>query len=204
MNEAEQRVLQMLEEGLITAEEASNLLAALGPGEKAKLVGGDAVVVQDRAPAEPKGPPPELQRYRRMWAIPLFIAVGSLILSGLGLFLMYQSAEDVAALGFLCVWSIFLLALAGTALFLVARRAPWLYVHIEEREGRRINFAIPVPWSLIGWIVRLSRPFVPGEQMVHVETAATIASTMKGNPSADPIIVDVDDEDGDRVQIYIG
>jgi hypothetical protein len=204
MSEAEQRILQMLEDGIISAEEANNLLTALGPGERAELVGGDPVVVRDPASDGPKGPPPDLKRFRRLWGIPVFIAVGSLILSGLGLVLMYLSARDVAALGFLCVWSIFLLALATTALFLVARRAPWLYVHIEEHEGTRINFAIPVPWGLIGWMVRVSRPFVPAEQMVHLETAAAIAMTMRDNPNADPIIVDVDDEDGDKVQVYIG
>lgn len=207
MDEAEQRILRMVEEGVISAEEANNLLAVLGPDDSVGQVAGEAVVVPDivaerkeDAPAIPPG----LARIRRLWAIPLFIAAGSLLLSGAGLILMYQATANVAAFGFLCVWSIFIVA--GLLLFalLMTRRGAWLYVHVEQRHGNAINVGFPVPLRLFGWAAGVARPFVPARQSAQLDTAVTFVKALQDDPARQPIVVDVDDEDGDKVQVYLG
>ena len=203
MSEEQKRILNMLAQGSITADEAHELLSALGSA-------GDADDTGDLALPDPKSESekieeiqPGLQRFRRLWRIPFYIAAGALLLSGLGLVLMYQSTADVAAIGFLCIWCIFLLASLATLFALLARRSAWLYLRVEETNGDRFAFGMPMPLNLVGWSLRIAAFFVPSKQLGHLETAATFVDAMRDDPDADPLFIDVDDED-EKVQIYIG
>ena len=136
MSEAEDQILKMLEEGKITSEEANKLLAVLGPEQSVGTVAGDVVVtdIPEYDTGETQTETPDYSRFRRFWRIPFVIAAGSLLLSGLGLAFMYQADERIAALGFLCIWSIFVLAFVATILILLSRRAPWLHVRVQEQD----------------------------------------------------------------------
>ncbi len=132
MGEAEKQILKMLEEGRLTAEEADKLLTAVGPEHEVTNVAGETILTPVIDSDGLNQPPINADRFRnRFWRIPFFIALGSLILSVIGLTLMYQSAGQVALIGFLCVWSIFRLAIMATALLLLIRKAPWLHVRIQ-------------------------------------------------------------------------
>lgn len=206
MSEAHDQILKMVEEGTITAEEADRLLAALGPEQSMEAGASDLVVTgsPSSGPAASAGRPPDYSRFRRYWRIPFIIAAGSLFLSGLGLAFMYQAEEGVATLGFMCIWSIFLLAFLATILILLARRAPWLHVRIQEKDGRRFAISMPLPMRLASWVLNFVRYFVPQEQAMHVDAAAAFVNAMQENPGQEPIVIDVDDDDGDKVEIYIG
>jgi hypothetical protein len=78
-----------------------------------------------------------------------------------------------------------------------------MYLRVEENDGSRFAFGMPLPLNLAGWIIRIARPFVPKDQAGHLDTAAAFVSVMREDPGADPIFIDVEDED-DKVQIYIG
>ena len=205
MGEAEKQILQMLEEGRITAEEANQLLSAIGPDQEVGEVSGEAVlkpVIDSEAGTEP---PLNTDGFRnRFWRIPLLIALGSLLLSAIGLTLMYQAAGQVAFIGFLCVWSFFLLALLASVFLLLIRKAPWLHVRIQEQDGQRFAISLPLPLSLANWGIRAARYFVPQDQVAYLETAGAFIDEMKNSPEREPIIIDVDDDDGDKVQVYIG
>jgi len=216
MGEAEERMLKMLEDGLITAGEADNLLRALDTGWSANALTRDVPVpgegtkagfYESGAYSETAGTrdaPPEMDRFRRLWPMPFFIATGSLLLSGLGLLLMYQAAGEVALIGFLCLWSIFVIAFLAVVLVLLARRAPWLHVRVQEKDGRRIAISLPLPLHLANWGLNLAKYIMPKEQSVYLKTAAVFVDEMKRNPDQEPIIIDVDDDDGDKVQLYFG
>lgn len=206
MSEAEDQILKMLEEGRITAEEADKLLSALGPEQSVGIVGGDAVL-SSPMPPEPEDSHidrPDFDRFRGLWFIPFIIAAGSLLLSGLGLAFMYQADESIATLGFLCIWSIFLLAFLATFLLLLARRAPWMHLRVQEKDGRRIAISLPLPLGLAHWILGIARNFVPKEQAMHLDTADAFVTAIREDPDREPIIIDVDDDDGDKVELYIG
>jgi hypothetical protein len=83
-------------------------------------------------------------------------------------------------------------------------RSAWLYVRIEEKDAPRLEFALPMPLSLVNGLLRLTRPFVPADQAQHLDTAATLVRTLREDPNHQPIVIDVNDPDGDRVEIYIG
>lgn len=206
MSEAQDQILKMLEEGKITAEEADKLLTVLGPEQNVGTVAGDAVVTDlpQSKPDQSPGEAIDYTRFGNMWRIPFFIAAGSLLISGLGLAFMYQADERVATLGFLCIWSIFIIAFAATILMLMARRAPWLHVRVQERSGRRIAISLPLPLHLAGWILGLARYVIPKNQAMQLDTASAFVAAMREDPDQDPIIINVDDDDGDKVEVYIG
>jgi hypothetical protein len=206
MSEAEDQILKMLEDGRITAEEADQLLSALGPEQSVGIVAGDAVISSPVPPEleDSQGDRPDFDRFRGLWLIPFIIAAGSLLLSGLGLAFMYQADESIAALGFLCIWSIFLLAFVATILLLLARRAPWMHLRVQEKDGRRIAISLPLPLGLAHWILGVARNFVPKEQAMHLDTADAFVTAIREDPDREPIIIDVDDDDGDKVELYIG
>ena len=208
MGQAEQQILQMLSEGVISAEEAGKLLEALKtPAPEPSFYDvnptQDEVLEGEIITPLSTTPPPELSRYRRFWLIPFLIAVGSILLSGMGLFLLYQ-AENPAFLGFLCLWPIFNAALLAAVLLILAQRSTWLYLNVEEQSGTRIRLAFPLPLSLVNWVVRIVRPLVPSGWIMHLETAASLANMMQDGPGREPIFIDVGDESGDKIQIYIG
>ena len=41
-------------------------------------------------------------------------------------------------------------------------------------------------------------------QAAYLETASAMVTALKDDPEAVPIVIDVDEEDGDKVQIYFG
>lgn len=204
MGEAEDRILEMLAEGTITAEEAEELLAALTTDDQEEPGSSgitEGVEIQD---AKPHTPPPDLSRFRRWWRIPLFIAAASAIISGAGLVLMYQASDQIAVLGFMCIWSIFIIALFTTVILLITRRSTWFYINVDEMDGSHFTFGMPMPLGWVNWIIKGARPFVPNKQAAHLETAGAFVTAMKDDPEAMPIVIDVDEEDGDKVQIFIG
>jgi len=222
MGEAEDRILEMLSEGTITAEEAEELLAVLDSDDLEEPTSAgviEGVEVQD---AKPHSAPPDLSRFRRWWRIPLFIAAISAVISGAGLVLMYQAGDQIAVFGFMCIWSIFIagdqiavfgfmciwsifiIALFTTVILLITSRSTWFYINVEEKDGSHFTFGMPMPLGWVNWIVKVARPFVPQRQAAHLETAGAFVSAMKDDPEAMPIVIDVDDEDGDKVEIFIG
>ncbi len=206
MSEAQNHILKMLEDGKITAEEADKLLAVLGPEQSAATVAGDPVITDlpqsetDQTHSEPV----DYARFGHMWRVPFLIAAGSLLLSGLGLALMYQADQRVATLGFLCIWSIFVLAFVATILIVLARGAPWLHVRVQEQDGRRIAVSLPLPLHFAGWILGLASYVLPKNQAIHLETASAFVAAMREDHDQEPIIINVDDDDGDKVEVYIG
>ena len=204
MGEAEDRVLDMLSEGTISAEEAEELLSVLasddqvGPSSAGAIEG---IEVQD---AKPHTPPPDLSRFRRWWRIPLLIAAVSAVISGVGLVLMYQASDQIAVFGFMCIWSMFIIALFTTVILLLTSRSTWFYINVEERDGSHFTFGMPMPLGWVNWLVKVARPFVPSQQAAHLDTASAFVSAMKDDPEAMPIVIDVDEEDGDKVEIFIG
>jgi len=204
MSEAEDQILNMLSEGKITAEEANTLLSALESDRAAGIIAGDPVLTSQVVSDADQNIPPDMSRFQRFLRIPLVIAAGSLLLSGLGLALMYQAAGQVALIGLLCIWSIFILALLVTLTIFFARRAAWLHVRIQEKNGRRLAISLPLPLRLANWVLSIARYYVPKEQVVYLQTAAVFVDEMRRNPDQEPIIINVDDDDGDKVQVFIG
>ena len=203
-DEARQKLLQMLQDGKLTAEETSELLAAL---ESAPASPTDSTEPALTGDVIQPGQAPDLDRFRRFWQYPFFIALAALILVGLGLRSLYQSSEGAITFWFVCLLSVFILTFLLTALAFTSRRSPWLHVRIREKEGRKFAISLPLPFGLAQWGIRIAKGFVPDAEQANLEVAAEFISAAQANlkdPKAEPLVLNVNDEDGDQVQVFIG
>ena len=200
MNEERENILQMLQDGTITTEQAMELLDALATASSSQPpLSGDIM--------EPYEPPPNMNKYRRFWRIPFFISLAFLVFFGLWLYVIYQTNEGTITLGFVFVWSLFMLAFLAVVLAFFSRRAAWLHVRVKEKDGRNINISLPLPLRLAQWGIRIADRFVDEQTQGHLFMASqfiTAAQETMREPDAEPLMIDVDDDDGDHVQVYIG
>jgi hypothetical protein len=200
MSETRKQILQMLQNGTLSTEQALALLEAVDEGEEPEVVHSGEVI-------DPAAPPPDMARFRRFWQIPFFITLGFLLMIGLWLRSLYQASEGSLSLGIACLGSLFVLAFGLTAVAFMSRRSTWLHVRVKERGGKRIAISLPLPLGLASWGLELARSFTPAEQRQNLDMAADFlagAKTQLNDLASDPVMINVEDKDGDHVQIFIG
>lgn len=197
MNDEQDKVLTMLEDGTINADQANELLSALESEE-------DGMVVT--AVTESSGDIPDMDRYRRFWVAPFVVLSAMTTLLALWLRALSTNRKNRLPFGLVIVFSMFLFSLGLAILMFMSRKSTWVHVRIQEEGGTNIAISMPLPLSWASWVLDYARQFVEGEALDNLEMAATaIAAAQESfnDPSADPIMITVDDEDA-RVQVYIG
>jgi len=213
--EARRRILQMLEDNVIDASEASQLIHALGQGGALPDEDEKASIAQTTDyPAESveigsaeASDAPDMGSFRRAWQTPFMLAVALLVATGLWLGSAYARHAGQVTVGMVCAWTSFILAGFAVLLAFWARSARWLQVRVQEKEGRRINISLPVPIRLARWGIGVAQTYVDAETRGQLELAQSLIDVFDeemGKPDARPLLVDVNDEDGDKVQVYIG
>jgi len=198
MEEERLRILEMVGAGEITAEQASELLAALNTAEAQELQTEEA-----GSAMSPNLPPAELRenRWARFWIYPLMAGGVVLILGALIMGLVYSTG---AARGWrVCGWLPMILGLGVMLIAWWTRSATWLHLRVSEEDGHNVAFSFPLPLTLAAWVLRLAQPFVP--QLKDTGVDDLIIALRQGKSRNEPLFIDVeDDEKGERVEIYIG
>lgn len=217
MSDERMQILRMIEEKRITPQEGIELMEALSGVAEESWEKGDAMgegetasspFIADTPSEESELPeeatpaytaPPDWVGFRHLWLIPL---AGGGVLSAVGL----GTAAIVHVISpgsffLVCGLMPFLLGLATIVLAFWSRTARWLHVRI--RGEQRISLGFPLPLRLTAWILRLVRPYVP--QLEETGLDEVILSLDEGLGGEGGFYVDVqDDDDGERVQVYIG
>jgi hypothetical protein len=212
-------ILDMIENGKITAEEGLGLLQALSasesrfPEEESLLLTGsnvdEAASGTDSASPEPQisaeqphAVPPVAAGWRDWWQYPLWAGV---VITVIGALLMYwaQTAYGLGLL-FLCSWLPFLAGIFLMALAWQSRTQRWVHLRVEQKPGdwpRR--FAISIPVAPLAWFVRTFKSRIPSLQEPSVDA---LLRALEENTSPDnPLFIDVEEgEHGERVQIFVG
>jgi len=207
MSEERRHILQMIQDGTLSAEEAMDLLAALDEDDGEVDTAVDVVYSQPLEGDILETNPPNMEKYRNFWKLPFIIALAFLLITGLWLRSLYQSSEGAINFGFICVWSFFMLAFVVTLLAFFSRRAAWLHVRVKEKKGKRIAISMPLPLGLASWGIKIAHGFVDEKTQAHLNMASEFIGAAKEElkrPDAQPLLIDVDDEDGDQVQVFIG
>jgi hypothetical protein len=193
------RILQMVRDGKITIDDAEALLDALDAKDTLRH---DAPEKRKPKPKPKREAAPDMARFRRYWDYPFI--VGLLILGLAGL----CATNTSVLLLDLCGWSVFalggLIALGGW----LSQWSPWAHVRIRERDGDRIAFSVPLPLRLVGSLVKGARRvafrFVDDDTAENLDTAASFLMMAEGLSFDQPLEVEVDEEDGDHIQVFIG
>ena len=207
-SEERKKILQMVEEGKITAEQAASLMRAL----EADQTEAEAEVIQPEPPPGPAGSEtsaPEFEEVKaraRRWAlIPLWTGIAVTVFSAWGI---YAILNDFGT----SYWWICLLfpLFIGILLIAISAGGPgtrWLYVNVDRRYARdwprTITFGFPLPLGLTSWFLRNFGHTIHGLDETNVDDIIQILDAT--GTSDGPLIVNVnDDDEGEHVQVYIG
>lgn len=199
------QILQMIEDGKITAAEGLRLLAALGVPLKAGEPAQPAAPTEPAAPAEPPAPAEPLSRVgQHLWMIAL---VPGVVVFIIGSWLMYLALERYGlGFWFMCAALPALIGLGGIALAWAVRQSRWIHLRIDTAsdEGpRHIRISLPLPVKVIAFFIRLFRPIVPKFRETAVDELL-LAIDESVTPDS-PLTIDVDETSGgERVKLVIG
>lgn len=202
MSDSKEHILQMLQDGAISAEEADRLLTAIDGDTDIP----DAAPVDERIPDEPLpgGNLPHITDFREGWRVPFFSGLFMAALSARQIMRLRKKEGFFNSLGRGFHGLMFAVAGFGALIALWSRDARWLRVKIEEKDGNRIDISLPVPIHLAGWLMRTARPYVDAETAEQFDTALEVLQAMQDEmdrPDGQPIMIDVHDE-GSHVQVY--
>ncbi len=215
VNQAERKVLDMVEQGQISAEEGLRLINAMGgQGEKplestdSEASSADQKLIEikaEEAAARPQIPQEELDRMKhlkRWWVLPF--AVG-LVITTLGAIWMYMGYTAKGfGFGFWLAWIPFLLGIFITAVSYQSSHGVWLHVRIKQKPGespQRIVISLPIPLSLTRWVISTFGDRIPG---LKDQPVSEYSEILKGISPEDPFYVHVDEGDGEEVEVFIG
>jgi hypothetical protein len=194
----ESSILDRIACGEITAQDALRQLDAAPAALTAPETAGAFAGGTSAAPP----PAPDIESWKRWWQIPLAAGVAVIVASSA---LMY-SALVASGVGFwfLCATVPFALGVALAALAWGSRSSRWLHVRVKTGQAswpRSIAISVPIPIRLTAWALRTFRPDIPPLRGTSLdELILALESTSPGAP----LYVDVDEGDGERVQVFIG
>jgi hypothetical protein len=201
MPETKEQILQMLEDGAITAEEANRLMAAIEESEAASRA--EAMAPPSDAPPIPADLP-HVSDFRDNWQVPFIGALIGLAVTGRKLVRARRKEGFFARLATPFYWLGFFAAGAVGLLSLWSRDARWLYLDIETEDGNTVKLTLPVPVQMLTWILSRVQPLADGEDAAQLGAVLDFFNAMQDqfdSPEGDPIFLDINDE-GNRVKIY--
>jgi hypothetical protein len=207
-SEERKKILQMLEEGRISAEQAATLMRALEADADAVQAEVEILEMGTGAGDERRDAPrfEEVKARARHFAmIPLWIGVFISVLSAWGLYSVQRSAG--VNFWFFCLLVPLLLGVLLIALGAGSQNSKWLYVNVDRRNAqdwpRNITLGFPLPLGLTAWFLRTFGNNIRGMRNTNVDEIIQILDAT-GKSDAPLIINANDNEDGEHVQVYIG
>ncbi|MFZ6030462.1 MAG: SHOCT-like domain-containing protein [Chloroflexota bacterium] len=231
-------ILEMLDRGQITAEQALALIQALDAGAAGESlpagvpfppVSPEAESDPDAQPSSPlpdaEAPAPAVEvfapepedapeapaagqvytpsgRFRSFWLIPLWMGAAITVLGGLLMYLAWQASGF--GFWFACAWFPFALGVLALIFAWLARGMPWLHLRVRRSQGEgphNIVISFPLPLRLAGWGLRTFGQRIPGMERTNVDE---IIVALEHISPETPFCVEVDEGDGEHVEIYIG
>ena len=206
--EARKKILQMVADGKISAEQAATLMRALD----ADVVEEEIEVIQT-APGKSSESTdaPEFEeiksRARRFALIPLWIGVFVTVFSAWIIYSIQQNGGT--SFWFYCMVLPLMFGILLITLGAGGRSSRWLYVDVDRRNAkagdgpRRITLGFPLPLGFIAWFFRTFGSNFQGMRGGRVEGIIQILNATKD--SNEPFIVNVNDrDDGEHVRVFIG
>ena len=199
--EERRKILQMVADGKINAEEAATLMRTLEESAEAEM----DVLEADSGSGGAGSGAAEFDQVReraKLFAlIPLWSGV---ILTVFSAWWMYSIQQNAGLnFWFFCVFMLFLL---GVLLIAMSGSSRWLYVNVDRSQRadwpKNITIAFPLPLGLVGWFLKNFGSHIEGLKKTTIDEVLMAVST--ANLVTEPLIIHVDDDGGERVQVFIG
>ena len=216
MNEERQKIMQMVQDGAISTEEAYKLLRAIDDDE-AEAVDeraerrediGEAAST-DHSQSTPlegdvfsAGKAPDFERFRGFWRIPFTIALATLIVCGVLFMALLRSTDGIMTFGAKFLLGIVLLAALVMALAWFVKNARWLHVRVRSAGGDRFRISLPFSTSVLRWGLNWGRGYAGSETRGYINMVDSMLTAWEQDPNQESISFDINA--GGRVQIFIG
>ncbi|MCJ7694679.1 MAG: hypothetical protein MUO40_04555 [Anaerolineaceae bacterium] len=230
-NVAKNKLLSMIENGDITAEEGLRLLNALSENEKddtdyedeeyedyafseqeTDKIESDFQTELDPSRGQtdidiqqlPTSSPDvkRIARLKKWWFLPFGIGLILTVISSIWMYLGYSSKGF--GWGFWLSWIPFILGVVTMALSALSSKAKWLHLRIKEHKNNskvNLNLSFPLPLGLARWFFRNFGDKIKGTRNVPIDMMLNDLDASITDDS--PLYIKVDD-DGDDVEIFIG
>lgn len=207
-------ILQKIQSGEISVEDGSRIIDALDgridedenqQPESGLLESGVETALPEQvdviATGQEKTAPPDFSGWR-VWS---WVAFGLFVLlTAMGAVWMVQGWQTRPwGWGFWLAWIPFVIGLLG---MISTYNVRWLHVRIRRASGdkpERIAVSLPLPLGLATVIVGFFSRWMPPH--VREKNIAEILRDLDKNITKDePLHIQVDDEDGEHVEVFIG
>jgi hypothetical protein len=204
-SEERKKILQMVADGKISAEEAATLMRALDESAEEEI----QVIEAGPSFGAEKIDAPEFDQVRRRanrFAMAfLWIGVIFTVLSAWTMFGIQQNAG--VNFWFFCLGMPFFLGILFIVMGAGSKTSRWLYVNVDrsnqEEWPKNITIAFPLPLGLAGWFLKNFGGYISGLKNTNVDEIVQAIAMAKN--ITEPLIVNVDDsDDGEKVQVFIG
>ena len=209
-SEERKKILQMVEDGKVSAGDAAKLMMALDADADPTEVEME-VIQPDTSQGFEKSEAPEFEeiksRARRFSLIPLWIGIFITVLSAWIIYGIQQNGG--ADFWFYCM---VLPLLAGVFLITLGaggRSARWVYLDVDRPYAKRgdgprhITFGLPLPLGIIDWFLRTFGNYFQGLSKRRMDGMIELMNATRN--SNEPFILNIDDsDDGEHVRIFIG
>jgi len=209
-SEERKKILQMVEEGKVSAGDAAKLMLALDADADPAEAEMEVIQMESSQGFE-KSEAPEFEeiksRARRFSLIPLWIGVFVTVFSAWVIYGIQQSGG--ANFWFYCM---VLPLLAGVLLITLGaggRSARWIYLDVDRPYAKRgdgprhITFGLPLPLGIIDWFLRTFGNYFQGLSKRRMDGMIELMNATRD--SNEPFILNIDDsDDGEHVRIFIG
>lgn len=204
-SEERRKILQMVADGKISAEEAATLMRALDESaeEQIEVLGTESGFGFERSDA------PEFEEVRRraMRFSGAFLWLGIIftVLSAWAMFAIQQNAG--VNFWFVCMGTPLFFGILLIVLGASSVTSRWLYVNVDRSQAedwpRNITIAFPLPLGLAGWFLKNFGSHISGLKNTNVDEIVQAIAMAKN--ITEPLIINVDDsDDGEKVQVFIG
>ena len=190
MSNERDKILAMVEEGTITAEEANELLAAVEEGN-------------DQAPPAPDISWPGMPQRGQTWQRPFNASLMGAISGGV-LLLATRKAEGFWGLiRLLVLWPLTLTAGLIALITYFTKDSPWLHLRVKTHDGKDFSVSLPFPAEGLQKALRFAHDQATDDDVREkIGAAAEILAEMDTGDLKDPVVIDISDE-GDSVQLFL-
>ena len=191
------KILEMLQAGTISADEAEKLLM----GSEARTAPDDnqAIITPlgaNRGATATKDVP----QFKNFWQ--WIFATGSAIFLFFGLIV----ASVTTFLTLLCLGPVMMVGFGLAAVGLWSRSSHWIHIRINSRNGDKVKLSLPFPIMFTSLIMRFVQPFIKHQtgdvDLGKINIAALIREMGDALSAENPLVVSVNDDD-DQVLVYI-
>ena len=207
-SEERRKILQMVQDGKISAEQAASLMRALEADADPSEAEVEVIETGPSFSSETSDAP-EFEaikaRARHFAMIPLWIGVAMTVLSAWAIYSVQQSSGMNFWFFFLMIP--LLIGVLFIALGASGQTSRWLYVNVDRRNAhdgpRNITLGFPLPLGLAAWFLRTFGQNMRGMKNTNVDEIIQLLDAT--GKSGAPLIINANDkEDGEHVQVYIG